>query len=447
MDAALFPDLDAERERLAFARRCREESLARFRRLLEQGSGAADQITDEYVEVTLLRAVADLEPEDAADFFGRIDTAGEVLRIGRRHVEDGRRSPVVLDWRAPAAAAFYRATLQDPFGLTLRRRYSLVRGELVSYSDEHLENPSDDEVVGGIPDPVLAEIGAARTGAMREVVATIQAEQDLVIRAPAEQALVVQGGPGTGKTAVGLHRAAYLLFEHRERLEREGVLVVGPNRVFLDYIAGVLPSLGERSVHQQSLPDLLRPRLPMADGVSLSPDVVALLGDARWVAVLERAALARLRRDPPPLRLAHGARVVRVEPEELVAWLQQGVAGRMPLNRRREGFRLLAAQEIGRRMTDRDGNRPPLPPEARKVIDRLWPVLDGLDVVRRLLTRPADLEAAAGDAFDAAELRRCGGRRRRCGPSPRWRWWTRPGRWWTEPQTPSATWWWTRPRT
>ena len=111
----------------------------------------------------------------------------------------------------------------------------------------------------GIPDPVLAEIGAARSGAMREIVATIQAEQDVVIRADIDQVLVVQGGPGTGKTAVALHRAAYLLFEHRTRLARDGVLVVGPNRAFLDYIANVLPSLGERAVRQCTALDLCHP--------------------------------------------------------------------------------------------------------------------------------------------------------------------------------------------
>ena len=156
--------------------------------------------------------------------------------IGRRHIEDERHDPVVVDWRAPIAAPFYRATGADPLGVDLRRRFTLDDGELTAYLDEHLDDPDAADVAGGIPDPVLAEIGAERTGAMREIVATIQAEQDLVIRAPIDQVLVVQGGPGTGKTAVALHRAAYLLFEHRRRLARDGVLVVGPNRAFLDYV-------------------------------------------------------------------------------------------------------------------------------------------------------------------------------------------------------------------
>ncbi|HEX9258451.1 MAG TPA: hypothetical protein VF855_02870, partial [Acidimicrobiales bacterium] len=304
-DVPLFPDLSAERAALAHARASRAAMIDRYERMLRDGNGAADDITGEYIEVTLVRALEDLAPEDAADFFGRIDTdAGERFRIGRRHIEDGQHEPVVVDWRAPVAAPFYRATLQDPFGLRLRRRYSLKSGELIGYNDEHLDNPSGDEAVGGIPDPVLAEIGAARTGAMREIVATIQAEQDLVIRSPIDQTLVVQGGPGTGKTAVGLHRAAYLLFEHRFRLMREGVLVVGPNRVFLDYIAGVLPSLGERYVEQRAVPDLVLPRLEV--GGTDTPEATALKGDARWVTVVERAARARLRPPQDDMVIPHG---------------------------------------------------------------------------------------------------------------------------------------------
>src|SRR5262249_20354508 len=136
-------------------------------------------------------------------------------------------------------------------------------------------------------DPLLAELGRARTGQMRDIVATIQAEQDEVIRAPLGECLVVQGGPGTGKTAVGLHRAAFLLYEQREQLSRTGVLVLGPNRVFLDYIAHVLPSLGETAVTQMTLDGVfgLRFRLTITD----SPARAALLGDARWTQVVEAA--------------------------------------------------------------------------------------------------------------------------------------------------------------
>ena len=257
-----FGELEAERARLAFARRSRDLMIERLERVDPQG--AADDITAEYVEMTVSEALADLRSPGAGDFFGRIDTieqgALERWYLGRRHIEDNEHDPVVVDWRAPVAAPFYRATGADPLGVSLRRRFTLDDGEITAYFDEHLDDPDAADVASGIPDPVLAEISAERTGAMREIVATIQAEQDHVIRAPIDQVLVVQGGPGTGKTAVALHRAAYLMFEHRRRLARDGVLVVGPNRAFLDYIANVLPSLGERSVRQCTVARPVRPQ-------------------------------------------------------------------------------------------------------------------------------------------------------------------------------------------
>ena len=161
---------------------------------------------------------------------------------------------VVVDWRAGVATPFYRATFADPLGLArappLRHRRA---APLIELFDEDFADPDSAHHASGIPDPLLAELDRSRTGQMRDIVATIQAEQDLVIRAPLDVLLVVQGGPGTGKTAVGLHRAALLLYDHREPLERDGVLVVGPNRLFLRYIAQVLPSLGETSVVQTTV--------------------------------------------------------------------------------------------------------------------------------------------------------------------------------------------------
>ena len=135
---------------------------------------------------------------------------------------------MVVDWRAGVATPFYRATLADPLGLHLRRRFVFTGRELSDVFEEDFDDPDSLAGSGGVPDPLLAELGRARTGQMRDIVATIQGEQDAIIRAPLETCLVVQGGPGTGKTAVGLHRAAFLLYEHRARLARGGVLVVGP---------------------------------------------------------------------------------------------------------------------------------------------------------------------------------------------------------------------------
>ena len=315
-----FPELDRERERLAFARAARERMIERLERVDPQS--AADEFTAEYVEVTVEEALEDLRAPGAGDFFGRIDTTDDVGErrsaterwyIGRRHIEDDHHDPVVVDWRAPIAAPFYRATAADPLGVDLRRRFTLDGGELTAYLDEHLDDPDAADVAGGIPDPVLAEIGAERTGAMREIVATIQAEQDLVIRAPIDQVLVVQGGPGTGKTAVALHRAAYLLFEHRRRLARDGVLVIGPNRAFLDYVANVLPSLGERSVRQCTVLDLCVPKVEITgEDDPRHGEVEGRRRDAGRAgagrAGGDRAAGARRRRArrPPPHRVQAG---------------------------------------------------------------------------------------------------------------------------------------------
>ncbi len=216
--------------------------------------------------------------------FARLDDEDEdTYYIGRQHIADADQNALVIDWRARAAEPFYRATALNPMGVELRRQFVLEGDDLIEIYDTDLTDP---EAAAGIPDPLLAEINRARTGSMREIVATIQAEQDRIVRAPLDRTLVVQGGPGTGKTAVGLHRAAYLLFEHRDLLSREGVLVVGPNKRFLDYIADVLPSLGERSSRQVVPADLGDIDLP--DDAGLSPEHCRLAGDPRMSRLIRR---------------------------------------------------------------------------------------------------------------------------------------------------------------
>ena len=315
-----FPELARERERLTFSRASRDRMIERLERVDPQS--AADEFTAEYVEVTVEEALEDLRSPGAGEFFGRIDTSDggrdEQWYIGRRHIEDDEHDPVVVDWRAPIAAPFYRATAADPLGVDLRRRFTFDEGEMTAYLDEHLDDPDAADVAGGIPDPVLAEIGAERTGAMREIVATIQAEQDLVIRAPIDQVLVVQGGPGTGKTAVALHRAAYLLFEHRRRLARDGVLVIGPNRAFLDYVGNVLPSLGERSVRQCTVLDLCVPKVEITavddPATARAKGDVGMLDELQLAAMLARHAAGRRRRraDRRPAHHVHPRRDRRV---------------------------------------------------------------------------------------------------------------------------------------
>ena len=415
----LFPDLAAEQAHLALARTRRQIAIEGYRTVLATPV-AADEITQEYVEATARRALDDLADPACAEFFGRIDGHEGSFHIGRRHLEDERRDPVIVDWRAGIAAPFYRATVRDNQGLDLRRRFTLRDGVVVAYNDEHLDDASladgvAADAASGIPDPVLAEIGAARTGAMREIVATIQAEQDVVIRSPLARALVVQGGPGTGKTAVGLHRAAYLLFEHRGRLEREGVLVVGPNRVFLAYVANVLPSLGERSVEQRTVAELLAPRLDAIEPDD-DDDRAALVGDARLAEVVARATMARIRPPSEAVRLPIGARTIVIEPETVAEWIARALSGKgsSPLHVRRQGLRGLAQREL-QVLSGRDDVWTRAAP-LQRALNAAWPTQRPADVVQRLLRHEAVLAAASDGLLTDGEralLSSAGGRKHR----------------------------------
>jgi DNA helicase IV len=379
-----FPDLAAERARLAFARACRDAMIRRFEHV--DPAAAADEITAEYVEVTVAEALEDLRTPGAGDFFGRIDEGtGERWYIGRRHIEDDAHEPVVVDWRAPIAAPFYRATHADPFGLAHRRRFTSVDGDLTAYLDEQLDDPEHMDAGSGIPDPVLAEIGAARTGAMREIVATIQAEQDVVIRAPLDQCLVVQGGPGTGKTAVGLHRAAYLLFEHRRRLVRDGVLVVGPNRVFLDYIGNVLPSLGERSVEQRTALDLCVPKVAIT-GVD-DAGARRHKGSEEMLALLEQRSTEHVGVPAGDLRVPVGARTLTVTRDEMASWIDQALHAATPVNRRRDSLKGIVQRDLLRRY-ERDDLWEKMP-VLRAALVKAWPTQQPIRLVDRLLPGPA----------------------------------------------------------
>ena len=383
MDTDLFPELAVERDHLSFARRCRDSMIQRFRAV--DPSASADEITSEYVEVTVAEALEDLHSPGAGDFFGRItDEHADRWYIGRRHIEDDAHDPVVVDWRAPIAAPFYRATGVDPLGLSHRRRFTMVEGDISAYLDEQLDDP-DSVTATGVPDPVLAEIGAARTGAMREIVATIQAEQDVVIRAPLDQCLVVQGGPGTGKTAVGLHRAAFLLFEHRRRLSRTGVLVVGPNTVFLDYIANVLPSLGERLVQQRTAIDICVPKVEITaiddDDTRRWKGAPGMLDD------LALASVGHVIRPTEDLRFPIGSRTLEVSAREFSGWVDEALDGVTPVNNRREGLKGLVQRELMRR-TDRD-DLWARSPELRAAVAKAWPMQQPIRMVDKMLAGPS----------------------------------------------------------
>jgi DNA helicase IV len=285
--------------------------LAEVRRRGASGTPQARSERDAFASLYEDR-LAQLEAVEPGLCFGRLDfTGGERLHVGRIGLTDDRHDTLLVDWRAPAAEPFYRATPAEPYGVT-RRRHLRTRGrDVLDVEDDVFDveglTDADRETLGG-GGALLAALNASRTGRMRDIVATIQAEQDRVIRAEPSGTLVVQGGPGTGKTAVALHRAAYLLYTHRERLARSGVLVVGPGPAFVRYIEQVLPSLGETGVLLSTVEGLV----PKIEVTGRDPSEVATLkADLRMADLVEAAVVARQRVPAEPL-------VVEFEDHELV---------------------------------------------------------------------------------------------------------------------------------
>lgn len=350
--------------------------------------------------------------------FGRITEDGLTLTdpgdtwyVGRRHIEDSQGHPVVVDWRAPVSAPFYRATSVDPCGLVHRRRFSIEGQRLVAVFDEDLTDP-DEGGAGGLPDPLLAELDRARSGQMRDIVSTIAAEQDIIIRAEREELLIVQGGPGTGKTAVGLHRAAYLLFRHRVEFADTKVLVVGPNRLFLRYIADVLPSLGETSVVQTTAPGLLGGKFPVR---TTEEEAVAVVkGDARMVQVIDRFLSNRIKPPSDELEVHSGVTVIRFSPEQVAELQQRALERNLALNDAREVFRTLLIQESWRRYSLRQDSEPAGQPtftgairgnaKFKKDVDRMWPAFSPPVIVRELYSSVRKLKAAAHDILTPEEM-------------------------------------------
>ncbi len=350
-------DIAAEQEVIdrALARldAMRASARALYEPVLDQGAGGTPQAKTErdiLVRTGLARLV-ELDVGDAPLCFGRIDrTGGDVLPLGRVAISDADHEPLIVDWRAPAAEPFYRATPRHPMGLSLRRHLEMDGCRVVGLQDEHFGDGSGaagasgtagagDEGDGEVLAPntagrvaLLSAMARPRTGQMRDIVATIQREQDEAVRAPLPGLLVVQGGPGTGKTAVALHRAAYLLYTHRFPLERQGMLVVGPNPVFMRYIEHVLPSLGENGVTMATIPGLvprIRPRSTDAD------DVARLKGDARMSVVVANAVRDRERVLGKNVRVPFGAAVLTLTRQDSARIVSSARRRRGPHNARR----------------------------------------------------------------------------------------------------------------
>jgi DNA helicase IV len=418
------PVLVAEREYLSQSRRflqlMREDVLS-LRAL------GGDPVSEEYLKADLYRraeALSDLP--DTPLFFGRLDYAGaaggefagERFHVGRRHVHDPGGHPVVVDWRAPVSRPFYRASPGDPMGLELRRRFGFSGGELTAHEDEAFTGAPGTAALAGTapastaPAPAVSrilieEIERPRSGPMRDIVATIAPDQDDIVRAGPELTMCVQGAPGTGKTAVGLHRIAYLLYAYPARMGRGGVLVIGPNRAFLSYIRNVLPALGEVDVTQTTLADLLA-RVPVRAGDT--PGTAQVKGDPRMAQVLHRALWAGLREPAEPVVVVRGSRRWRISPDELAGLVTElrnrGVryaAGREMLGHRIAHVILTRMEAAGETCDDRTHEAVRRTRPVRATVDAIWPKADPVRLVLRLLSDRELLAGAAEGLLDEAE--------------------------------------------
>ena len=382
--------------------------------VLEHGGGGtfANRVERDVRMETTGRRLAELQVGEAGLVFGRIDPdVGDHLYIGRVAIADEDNEPLVVDWRAPAAEPFYRATARHAMGLA-RRRHLIMRGRRVIGLDDELLGdrpgaPGDDRgmvVVG--EGALLAALDRSRTGRMGDIVATIQREQDEIIRAPLPGILVVQGGPGTGKTAVALHRAAYLLYTHRFPLERAGVLLVGPNRIFLRYIEQVLPALGEHSVTLATPASLVGTHVGATDTAA----VARLKGDPRMAGVVARAVDDRGRGLPREASVLWNGLRLTLSPE--ASWRIAGQAKRRPgtHNTRRATVERLVARHLHRQAREEEDfpsfeeailrQRP-----VREALERMWPVLTPHDLLHDLFGSSALLRSAARKTLDDDEQR------------------------------------------
>jgi DNA helicase IV len=401
------PVLAAERAHLARAADCLTEMRTAAAAITDAGvdAWAAERLGAARAE--RLRSLA-ADP-GVPPFFGRTDTATETFHIGRRHVRDDAGDPVVIDWRAPMSRPFYQATALDPQGLERRRRFGFSGGELTGYEDERLV--ADD----GPGTFLREEIERPRSGPMRDIVATIQPDQDDIVRAPLAESICVQGAPGTGKTAVGLHRAAYLLYTHGGQLARTGVLVVGPNRAFLRYIEQVLPTLGEVDVEQTTVADLTA-RVPVRG--SERAEVAVLKGDARMAEVLRRALWGEIAKPVDSVQVPLAGRRYRVPVERLKRHVDDlRRRGRADDDQQllhyaagRERLAMLLAEdarrqkeEAGGSPTDAETRRAARSAEVRAFCDAVWPAREAAGVLFDLWTDPARLARAARGILDDAE--------------------------------------------
>jgi DNA helicase IV len=401
------PDLAAEQAYF-------DDAYAVLDRMREQLIRAADtgatEVAAEAIESWAnerLRTYADAE---RGLVFGRIDSEGadQATYVGRRWVHDDDRGALVVNWQAPAARPFYTATPAEPHGVTLRRRFRTRGRELLGISDEALDGSLAD-AAASVDDLLLEELERARDARMRDIVATIQADQYRLIAREPEPPLVIQGGPGTGKTAVGLHRASFLLYSHRAELRR--VLVIGPNPAFMEYVSNVLPTLGEESVDQRAVAELV-PGVEVSRADSL--EVQRLKADVRLGEVVRRAAELASEGEAQELVVRMEGSFVGVEADEAGELLAEARAELGLSTAARERFRMNVLRRFyedygvrlgGLAYRNFDEVERALRKDGRltRFLDRTWPAPKPEQVVRWLFTSREALRAAAEGLLDEDE--------------------------------------------
>jgi DNA helicase IV len=394
-----------------------DSAYGHLERMRAAVAGAADHVEGEVAQAAMdawaVRRLRTFEDAERGLCFGRLDfeTIGKPLYIGRRFVHDEEQRQLVVNWQAPAARPFYTATPQDPHGLTLRRRFRSDGRRLVDIADETL----DGTVVDGaaVDDFLLEELERDRDLHMRDIVATIQADQYRLITRDPDGVLVIQGGPGTGKTAVGLHRASWLVYTLGDRVQRRGVLVVGPNRTFMEYVSHVLPALGEDMVEQRAVSELVDGIVPERRD---PPEVAALKADTRLAEVVRRAVELQLVSQPEELVLRLEGSFVWVTEGEVQALVDRARDEVGTGSAARERFRMSLLrrfyEEYGRihgagavRSFDEVERALRSKGYLVRVLKAAWPSVAPDRLVRRLLTSRALLAEAADGILDEAEQR------------------------------------------
>ena len=388
--------------------------LERMRDVVARAGDAADgEVAQAALDAWSSRRLATFEDAERGLLFGRLDfeQVERPLYVGRRWVHGDQQEQVVVNWQAPAARPFYTATPADPQRVTLRRRFRTHGRRLLDIADESLDGTTLDGAAVG--DFLLEELERSRDAHMRDIVATIQGDQYRLITRDPGRPLVIQGGPGTGKTAVGLHRASWLLYTFREQLSRARVLVVGPNRTFMEYVSHVLPALGENAVEQRAVADLV-------DGISPTlvdpPEVARLKADERLAEVLARAAELKLEGSPEELLLRLEGEYIRVREREVRELLRETREEHGTTAAARERFRMSLVRafyaDYGQVLGGaaiRDGEQVEKALRAggymTRMLDRAWPAVTPEKLVRALFSTPAFLAEAADGILEPEEQR------------------------------------------